>query len=103
MSSIDPTNPLHGASFYIEELKFGQGPLTVTGATTAELVAQYEGLLRDAGIELDSKLLVETLDFYGRSFERSFHVHAVLAKSIFSDGIMHGLALAAGLKGQSPA
>jgi hypothetical protein len=100
----DPTNPFHRASFYIEQMKYGPGPKSIEGATYDQFAAQLELLLREAGIEtMSGSELVETLDWYGRSFAHHFRMHPLLAKSIFCDGVMHGIAFAAGLSGEIPA
>ncbi|MFL5954816.1 MAG: hypothetical protein ACJ76I_11990 [Gaiellaceae bacterium] len=104
MSSIDYTHPLHAASLYVEELKYGPGARVVEGATRTQIVAQFDGLLRDAGVEgVDAGELVDDTDYYARSSARAFQVHPLLAKSVFVDGLMHGIALAGGLKGRAPA
>lgn len=103
MSNADPSNPLHKASFYIEALKYGPGPRAVETVTAAEITAQLETLLRDADVtSITAAELVKTLDFYAGSFARHFGVNHLLGKSIFTDGVMHGVALAAGLEGEEP-
>jgi hypothetical protein len=95
-----PTNPLDCASFYIEELKYGDDAGILTPIDKQEAVAFLEALLRDAkvssitGAELDS-----ALDLYAGDFARMFGLSLIVAKTIFVDGLAHGIALAAGLEG----
>lgn len=101
MSAIDYTNPLHAASLFIDRLKTADGPRMVTLADTDSIVAFDEMILREADLDLDARLLVDTLDFYALSFAR-LGINRFMARSIFSDGVAHGLALAAGLRGEVP-
>ena len=97
--SVD-RNPFDLASFYVEELKYGPGPGQVEGASREQIVGQCEVLLRDAGVtSMTGAELIDALDFYGESLARSFGVPRVLTLSCFVDGVMHGIALAAGLEG----
>ncbi len=100
--TLDYSHPLHAASLYVEELKYGPGPRVVEGVTKALIVGQREALLREAGVNADARLLVEDTNHYATSFERSLGVRAILARSIFMDGLMHGVALAAGLRAEEP-
>jgi hypothetical protein len=98
--SVDYSHPLHAASLYIEELKYGPGDRVLEAATLAQIVAQVEGLLRDAGVtHIDAATLIDDLDHYAASFASTMRVPPLIGKSIFLDGIMHGIAAAAGLKG----
>lgn len=99
--SADP-NALDWASFYVEELKYGSGPGTLERAMPGEIAEQLDRLLRDAhvpdampGAELERAML-----YYGASLANTFRMPRVLALSIFCDGLMHGIALAGGLKGK---
>lgn len=101
MAAVDYTHPLHAASLFIDALKRDGGPAVVTLADEASYIAFFEMILREASLDLDSRLLVETLQFYGRSFAR-LGINEFVARSIFSDGVAHGIALAAGLRGEVP-
>lgn len=104
--SGDPANPLHQASFYLEEIKYGREPGRLTGATTEEISRDMEALLRDAEVtSMTGAELVETCDYYARSFVANFATAGlplpqIVSKTIFLDGVAHGIALAKGLKGE---
>lgn len=99
----DPSNPFHRASFYLEQLKYGEGPKALEPQNFEQLAALLDGLLRDAGVTtMTGAELVETLDYYADSYQRLLGLHRVIAKSIFTDGVQHGIAFAAGLAGEVP-
>lgn len=92
-------NPLDMASFYIEELKYGPAP--VTKVTTDDVQVQLEGLLRDAGVTtMTGAELMDALEFYARSTAVSFRLPLVLTRSLFLDGVMHGIAFARGVSAE---
>jgi hypothetical protein len=98
--SIDP-NALDRASFYIEDLKYGPGPGPVEHLTRDQLTGQLEVLLRDAGItSMTGAELREAMEFYGESLAESFRAPRLLTFSCWVDGVMHGIALAAGIEGE---
>lgn len=98
----NPRNVMHQASFYIERLKYGDGPRAVELVAADSMSEQVEHLLQAAGVtDLTADEFNDAASYYGRSFSRQFGGSALVAKSIFVDGIMHGLALAAGLRGES--
>jgi hypothetical protein len=102
-SGIDYSHPLHQASLYIEELKYGEGERVVEGVTRDEIVAQMDGLLRDAGVTgVDAATLIDDCDYYGHSFAKTLRVPPILGKSLFVDGLMHGIAVAGGLAASQP-
>lgn len=91
-------NPLDRASFYVEELKYGPGPGKLEVAEWEEMVAQLETLLRDAGVSsMSGEELLEAIFYYGNSVAGSFGMSFQLGLSVFLDGLMHGIALGAGL------
>lgn len=97
--SANPT-PLDWASFYVEELKYGPGPGNLEVAAPNEVVAELEALLRDAGItSMTGEELAKAMTFYGVSLSKSLRIHRMIASSLFLDGLMHGIAFGAGLKG----
>jgi hypothetical protein len=95
--SADPT-PLDRASFYVEELKYGVGPRRLEQAKSGEIAAEFESLLRDAGVtSMTGEELARAMVYYGRSLANTFRTPRTIALSMFCDGLMHGIALAAGL------
>lgn len=97
--NANPT-PLDWASFYVEELKYGPGPGQIESAELAEMVAQVEVLLRDARVtSMTGEELVDACEFYAQSIAQAFRCPVVLARSIWMDAMMHGIALAGGLTG----
>jgi hypothetical protein len=103
MIGLDYTHPLHAASLYIDDLKYGPGDRKVEGATREQMIAQLVGLLRDAGVEnVDAAELIDDCSFYGASLAVHFRLHPTLAKSAFVDELVHGIAVAGGLKGTLP-
>lgn len=104
LTTLNYSHALHAASLYVEELKYAEGPRRLALQDPDAVAAQFDLLLRDAGIKgLDPAEIVGDSYVYGRSFEASIHVPRQLAHSIFVDGLMHGVALAAGLRGSVPA
>lgn len=109
MTSFDPNHPLHRASFYIEDLKWGRdrwdGPdadPAITAIGQDAIVAQIEMLLRDVDLDLDAEGLRAATDHYAESFAKQFGVSELVARSIFVDGLLHGIALKAGMEGDIP-
>jgi hypothetical protein len=99
----DPTHALHKASFYIERLKFGEGPGKVETVKAKDYAEQIGLILRDAGFDhLDPEQLIEDCLYYGKSYEQLFGVRELFALSIFVDGLIHGLAVAGGLEAPHP-
>lgn len=96
---VDPKNPLHQASFYVEALKYGPGPRAIEGVTADQFKQQFETMLRDADKEdlLTYPEFMEAVHYYGLSSSRGFGVPELQARSIWADGLMHGFALATGL------
>ena len=101
MTFLDYDSPLHAASLYIEQLKYGRGERTVE-IVPAKGVAEQLGLMfRDAGIEgIDPAQVMVDAVWYGHSFAHSIGIDEFVARSIFVDGILHGVALAAKLRGE---
>ncbi|MGO9960033.1 MAG: hypothetical protein ACLP50_29335 [Solirubrobacteraceae bacterium] len=98
--SANPT-PLDRASFYIEALKYGSGPGRVETVTVDKIVGQAEILLRDARVtSMTGAEVLDATEFYVRSLADAFHCAPVLVRSIFYDGLTHGIAFAAGLEGE---
>jgi F0F1-type ATP synthase membrane subunit c/vacuolar-type H+-ATPase subunit K len=94
-------NPLDRASFYVENLKCGAGPGRLERASKDELVAELEVLLRDAGVtQMTGQQLAGAIDYYGESLAANFGAPRLICLSAFVDGLMHGIALAAGLEGE---
>jgi hypothetical protein len=95
--SENPT-PFDRGSFYVEDLKYGPGPAKFVGVQSEQLVAELEALLRDAGVQtMTGAELMDALEFYARSMALAFHVPLLVSRSLFLDGVMHGIAFAAGL------
>lgn len=91
---------LDRASFWVEELKYGPGEKTVEQITMDEYAAQMEVLLRAANVtSTTGEELLEASKFYAVSQAKSFGVNVILTYSIWLDGLMHGVALTAGLEG----
>lgn len=98
--STNPT-PLDKASFYIESLKYGPGPGAVEGASLDEVVGQLDCLLRDAQVDsMSGQQLRDALEYYVQSFVRQFGLPPLLIRSLWCDGLMHGIALAGGITGE---
>lgn len=94
-------NPLDMASFYVEELKYGPSPERLVGVSTNDVQVQLEGLLRDADVAtMTGAELMDALEFYARNMALTFRVPLVLSRSLFLDGVMHGIALAGGLSAE---
>lgn len=93
----DP-NPLDRASFYVEELKYGVGPRRVERAESDEIAAEFDTLLHDAGVtSMTGEELASAMTYYGRSLANTFLTPRMIALTMFCDGLMHGIALTAGL------
>lgn len=100
---IDYAHALHGASLYVEELKYAEGPRRLEAVTPESLAEQLGLLFRDANLrELDPAEVVKDSYFYGLSFELTLGINRQLTHSIFIDGLLHGLALGAGLRAEPP-
>lgn len=98
--SANPT-PLDRASFYVEELKYGPGPGTLEPAAFGEIVSELEALLRDANVtSMTGRELLDAMEFYEVSLSHALRMPLVFTRSIFLDGLMHGIALGAGLEGE---
>ncbi|HWF25212.1 MAG TPA: hypothetical protein VG275_07185 [Solirubrobacteraceae bacterium] len=96
----DPT-PLDRASFYVESLRYGAGPGKIEGVDFDQMVSQMEALLRDARVtNMSGSELIVASEYYVRSLARSFRCPPVLARSVWHDGLTHGIALAGGLEGE---
>jgi hypothetical protein len=97
----DPSNPFHQASFYVEWVKYGRAPGKLVGATFEEIEADVARLLEDAEVtSMTAAELVETCDYYAESYALLFGIRRLVTKTMFLDGVMHGIAFAAGLKGE---
>lgn len=104
-----PQTPLHLASYYVEELKYGAGEGQLVKVTIGDLASQVRRLLDDAAANLtnaehltvmDEKQVLIDAVFYGRSNAEQMNVEESAAVSIFIDGVLHGGALVAGLRGE---
>jgi hypothetical protein len=98
----DYSNPFHRASLIIEDLKYGEGAKRVEVVPEPNMKAQLTALLITAKITtVTAEQILDAIGFYGESNARALRVPEVIARSIFIDGVMHGLAVAGGL-GRSP-
>lgn len=94
-------NPLDLASFYIESLKYGPDSGRLEEFGPEELEASLDVLLRDAGVtSMTGKQLAKALLYYGVGIGRTLHIDRQRAVSIWTDGLMHGLALAGHIEGE---
>lgn len=104
-SGFDYANPtpLDLAGYYVEDLKYGAGDGVVETVTRERMVHQLEVLLRDAGVSsmTGAELLAAVIP-YGRGLSGHLGIPEILARSIFVDGLMFGIALAGGLSGTDP-
>lgn len=98
--SVDLANPLHQASFYVEELKYGERPGTVDVAGQAEFVKMLRQIIFDSGANITEEQMLDALGHYGDSLAVTLNLSPLIARSIFVDGVLHGMALAAGLRGE---
>jgi hypothetical protein len=97
---VDRT-PLDRASFYIEQLKYGPGAGKVEGVSADQMISQLEVLLRDARVDsMTGYQLERAALYYGRSLATSLQMPEILAGSCWLDGLMHGIAFAAGLRAE---
>jgi hypothetical protein len=112
--AVDVDNPFHQASFYIEDMKYGVGPKKVEPVTTVDFRSQLDGLLRDAGISsLSSEDLLAAIGHYSDSWTSTLVFEGMvlpsdveklrfIVHSVYSEGVMHGIAFAKELKGSNP-
>lgn len=98
--SIDRSNPLHQASFYVEALKYGPGSRRLERVGEDEFCVQLERIIADTRTDATPEQLIEAFGYYGDSFAEQLNLSPLVAKSIFVDGVLHGMALAGGLHGQ---
>lgn len=99
----DYSNPIHLAGLYVEELKYQGDDKAVVGMTWDGVRPQIEQLIREGGIEgLTVDQVIEAVKFYGDLFAIVLNLSPFVTLSIFLDGLMHGMAVAAGLKGNAP-
>jgi hypothetical protein len=97
--SVD-TTPLDWASFYVEDLKFEGERGQIQGSTGREEAALYEMVLRAAEVtSMSGEELREALGYYAASHARAFGLSTIVARTVFCDGLLHGVALAGGLRG----
>lgn len=97
----DPTNALHQASFAVEELKYGPGEGKLEFMPAKEIDTQLATLLEAAGVtDITPEELRGAMEYYGVNFTNMLGGSKLVNYSVFIDGVMHGLALAAGLKGK---
>lgn len=93
--------PLDWSSFYIESLKYGPGSGAVEGVTRDQITAQLETLLRDADVSsMTGAELIDACDFYAESLARALGLPVIMVKTLWLDGLMHGIAFAAGVRGE---
>lgn len=102
----DTTNPLHRASFYLEHMKEMIGataPGVAVARTEEQMVAEMELLLREGGIDWTTgKEVWDAAQFYGDSFALQFRLPRLIVFSLWSDGFMHGIAMARRLEADHP-
>lgn len=103
IAKLDASNPLHRASFWLEELKYGPGERRVEAVTFEEIEDQFRGLLADLNLtDVSAEQVVDAARYYGGSFALIFRIPEAVALSIFVDGLLHALALAAGKTAEPP-
>lgn len=103
-----PDNPLHRASFFLENLKKltleGKAEeKAVTGVqidTTYELLGTLLKLAENDSITPEE--LWASLAHYGERLHQMMGGPQVIVLSIFVDGFLHGLAMQAGLEAEVP-
>lgn len=97
------SDALTQASYYVEALKYSVGEGAVERVGHEHLVGQFEVLLRDVGVDACTGAeLVEGMQHYAKTWTRVTRIPQGLTYSMFSDGVLHGIALAGGLSGQDP-
>jgi hypothetical protein len=96
----DPTNALHRASFYLEEAKYGAGPDLIIEQTMEMVLAFNAALLEAAGLSdtITPEELIDACHYYAHSYSNNLLMPCLIANSIFTDGVQHGIALARGLE-----
>lgn len=99
---VDPSNPFHQASFYLEDLKWGEGPRTARPPEMQNFREEAIVLLREAGVTMDPDEFVEAVWYYSANWARTTGGPAEIIHSIFLEGVMLGIAFHAGLKGSNP-
>jgi hypothetical protein len=96
-------NALDWASFYVEDLKYGPEAAKVTTVDPPQIAAQLEVLLRDAGIgSMTGTELESAVVYYAQSWADAVQLNRTMTLSVFIDGLMHGIAIAGGLRGTHP-
>lgn len=108
---VQDRTPLDEASFYLERMKFGPTPgPSVKEVPAREKRAMMEALLREANVGAMSGEELHTASVcYGHSIMRGVlqaeswgvPLEQVL-RELWLDGVMHGVALAAGLRADPP-
>lgn len=94
-------NALDLASFYVEGLKYGPGPGQLESVSDEQIVNQLEVLLRDAGVtSMTGRQLAEAYEFYARSLALTLRVPLMVTRTVFLDGLVHGIALAGDVRGE---
>lgn len=103
-SGLDYTHPLHRASVVVEEVMFGDVKADNTSSVTTadEFVPFLVELFEQAGLEIDAEQVMDDALYYGANFKHMVGVEETLAYSIFLNGLMHGVALAAQLEPNDP-
>lgn len=92
---------LDWASFYVESVKYGARKGTVQSVDADQLAAQFEVLLREAGVTaMTGAELLDALPYYVNGLAAQFKMSPRHAGSCFVEGLMLGVALGGGLRGQ---
>ena len=96
---IDYSNPVHQAGLFIEWLKYGAGPAQVEIVGEDELGRQLGELIAKSGREEDvtAAQIIGAVCYYADSCAVSFNLSPLASRSVFMDGLMHGMALASGI------
>lgn len=108
---VDPKNAMHRASFWIEQRKrrIGASPGVTVGQVEDDTVEWMRSLLEELDVEsVTPAQLVEAVHFYGESWQKQvaattgFLLPEIITKSIWLDGMQHGMALAKGMELDAP-
>lgn len=92
----EPTE-LDWARFYVDGLRHD----LTDGADQQQLVGLLEALLRDARVgNITGSELAAGAEFYATAFSVALEVDEVHSRSIYLEGLQHGIALAAGMRGE---
>lgn len=101
MASTDPPNALDRASFWCEEWKYGDDRGELEPFTEEEIITKLGTLLEASGHgdEMTPDEFNAALDWYAGNFSRMLGLPLVTCKTLFVDGLAHGIAFAAHLEG----